>query len=247
MRVAVITDIHGNIGALIAVLADLRRVSPDHVIFGGDIALFGSHGLECWQRVTDLGWALVQGNTDRYLVNPGPKLRTLRKSSVAMAKSLTRTIEWTQDQIGSQMVDQLATMPTVACMNSKIGPLIVVHGAPGNDETGLFPDASDDELEKHLRAVEAQVLVCGHTHRVFIRHVGKVLVVNSGSVGRSYDGQPGQGTYAVFDDVAGRWSASIRRVAYDEHAAYRQSVSRGVPLSDAVRKVLLTGCAPDRP
>ena len=244
MRVAVITDIHGNIGALIAVLADLRRVAPDHVVFGGDVALFGSHGLECWQRVDDLGWTLVQGNTDRYLVNPGPKLRALRKSSVAMANSLQRTIEWTQEKIGDRLINRLATMPTVARLNSESGRLVVVHGAPGNDETGLFPDAPEAELQEHLRSVEAQVLVCGHTHRVSVRHVGKVLLVNCGSVGRSYDGQPGQGTYAVLDDVTGRWSASIRRVAYDQHAAYRQSLIRGVPLSTSNRKVLLTGAPP---
>ena len=77
MRIAVVTDIHGNRHALFAVLADLRRVGVDEVVFGGDAALFGSRPRECWERVQDLSWRCVQGNTDRYIVNLPSKLAAL--------------------------------------------------------------------------------------------------------------------------------------------------------------------------
>ena len=244
MRVAVVTDIHGNLGAFFAVLADLRSQGPDQVIFGGDAALFGAHALECWQRVLELGWPLVQGNTDRYLANPVPALRAMRQTSPAAADHLERNLAWARARLGERLIDQMASMRTVVSVPSPAGSLVVVHATPGNDEAGVYPDASDELLDARLGAVDAQVLVCGHTHRAFVRHVGHLLVVNCGSVGRTYDGQPGQGTYAMLDDASGRWSAELRRVAYDERAAHREARARGVPLSEPFLESLLTARDP---
>ena len=244
MRVVVVTDIHGNLGAFLAVLADLRTQAPDLVVFGGDAALFGAQGLECWQRVLELGWPLVQGNTDRYLVNPHAILRALRETSPPAAEHLERNLRWTRAQLGDRLVERMASMRTVIRVPSAAGPLVVVHAAPGNDEAGISPDATDEQLRPRIAPVDAQVLVCGHTHRAFVRHVGHMLVVNCGSVGRTYDGQPGQGTYAVLDDASGRWSAAIRRIPYDERAAHRDTRARGVPLSGPFLESLLTARDP---
>ena len=244
MRLAVVTDIHGNLGAFLAVLADLRTQAPDLVVFGGDAALFGAHGLECWQRLLDLGWPSVQGNTDRYLVNPHPVLRGLRETSPAAADHLERNVAWTRAQLGDRLVERMASMRTVVRVPSAAGPLVVVHAAPGNDEAGIHPDASDEQLSPRIAAVDATVLICGHTHRAFVRHVGHLLVVNCGSVGRTYDGQPGQGTYAVLDDASSRWSATLRRIPYDARAAHRDTRARGVPLSEPFLASLLTARDP---
>ena len=244
MRVAVVTDIHGNLGAFFAVLADLKRQAPDQVIFGGDAALFGAHALECWQRVLELGWPLVQGNTDRYLANPRPTLEAMRRTAPAAAEHLERNLAWARARLGERLIERMASMRTVVRVSSAAGPLVVVHASPGNDEAGIHPDASDEQVDNQLATVAAQVLVCGHTHRAFVRHVGQLLVVNCGSVGRTYDGQPGQGTYAVLDDASGRWSAAIRRVPYDERAAHRETRARGVPLSEPFLDSLLTARDP---
>ena len=95
MRVAVVTDIHGNLGALVRRAGgpqDGRR--PTRSSSGGDAALFGAHALECWQRVLELGWPLVQGNTDRYLANPRPALEAMRQRSPAAAEHLERNLAW---------------------------------------------------------------------------------------------------------------------------------------------------------
>ena len=244
MRVAVVTDIHGNLGALFAVLADLKTQAPDQVIFGGDAALFGAHALECWQRVLELGWPLVQGNTDRYLANPRPTLEAMRQTSPAAAEHLERNLAWARARLGERLIERMASMRTVVRVSSSAGPMVVVHAAPGDDEAGIYPDASDEQLADRLAGVDAQALACGHTHRAFVRHVGPLLLVNCGSVGRTYDGQPGQATYAMLDDASGRWSASIRRVPYDERAAHRETLARGVPLSAPFLDSLLTARDP---
>jgi len=244
MRVAVVTDIHGNLGALFAVLADLKTQAPDQVIFGGDVALFGAHALECWQRVLDLGWPLVQGNTDRYLANPRRAVEAMRQTSPAAADHLERNLAWARARLGERLIERMASMRSVVRVSSAAGPMLVVHASPGNDEAGFLPDSSNEQLDARLATVATQVLVCGHTHRAFVRHVGQMLLVNCGSVGRTYDGQPGQATYAVLDDGSGRWSAEIRRVPYDERAAHRETRARGVPLSEPVLNSLLTGRDP---
>ena len=244
MRIAVITDVHGNLGALRAVLADLNRSEPDEVIFGGDVALFGSHGRECWQHVLDMNWRTVQGNTDRYLADPESKLQALRSTSPLAAEQLERNLAWGRAQIGDALIARMASMPTIVRIGSPAGKLVVVHGAPGNDEVGLNPDTTDSHLSQTIGTVDSAALVCGHTHRAFVRHVARMLIVNCGSVGRSYDGHPGQATYALLDDDAGRWAATIRQISYDHQKAHRQLKASGAPISPSIGNALLTALAP---
>ena len=244
MRVAVVTDIHGNRAALFAVLNDLQGQAPDQIVFGGDAALFGSHPRECWQRVLDLGWPRVQGNTDRYIADPATKLATFGPDQAEQAEFLRRNIAWAERQLGDSLVAELRRMSHRAVVTSRAGTVLIVHGAPGDDETGLSRADSDEDLAANVGRIDAEVLVCGHTHTAFVRHVGDALLVNCGSVGRTHDGLPGQATYAVLDDSAGRWSATIRRVPYGHESAHRELLARQVPISEQFAATLLTGRSP---
>lgn len=244
MRVAVLTDVHGNRQAFEAALADLDRQTADAVIFGGDVSLFGAHPRECWERVRELGWRSVQGNTDRYIADLEDKLATLGPDQSGFAEFLRRNVAWARSELGDDLADALGEMTTSVRVDSAAGSLLVVHGVLGNDEVGLAPDDPDDAMATRLGDNEAAAVVCGHTHTAFVRHVGDALVVNCGSVGRSHDRQPGQATYAVLDDSSGRWSAAIRRVPYDHRAAHRAVRERGVPLPEVFAATLLTAVAP---
>ena len=244
MRVAVITDIHGNRHALFAVLADLRRVGVDQVVFGGDVALFGSRPRECWERVLDLGWRCVQGNTDRYLVDM-PAMEAEYDPSIPKHRFLRANLLWAIERLGASLVEALGAMARQVRIDSSAGPLLVVHGSPGDDETGWGRDDDEQTVARVIGPTEAAAVVSGHTHTAMIRHAGSVLAVNCGAVGRSHDGQPGLATYAVLDDAAGRWSAELRRVDYDSRGAYAEVKAFGVPLSEAFASTLLTGIAPD--
>ena len=245
MRVAVLTDVHGNQQAFEAVLSDLEGRVADAVILGGDIALFGANPRECWEGVRALGWRTVQGNTDRYIADLAGKLAALGPDQAEFAEYLRQNVAWARAQLGDMLADALGELAASVRVDSTAGSLLVVHGVPGNDEGGLARDDSDDALAAKLGQNEAAVVVCGHTHTAFVRHVGEALVVNCGSVGRSHDRQPGQATYAVLDDSSGRWSAAIRRVPYNHQAAHRAVRERGVPLTEDFAATLLTaGAAP---
>ena len=244
MRIAVVTDIHGNRHALFAVLADLRRVGADDVVFGGDAALFGSRPRECWERVLDLGWRLVQGNTDRYIANLPSKLATLDDPRGAQARFLSANVAWAAERLGPAMVRKLGGMARQVSIDSPAGTLLVVHGSPGDDETGWSRHDDEQTVAQVIGPTQAAAVVSGHTHTAMIRHVGPVLAVNCGAVGRSHDAQPGLATYAVLDDAGGRWSAELRRVDYDFRAAHAEVKAFGVPVPDAFANTLLTGIAP---
>lgn len=244
MRIAVVTDIHGNRHAMFAVLADLRRVGADEVVFGGDAALFGSRPRECWERVLDLGWRLVQGNTDRYIATLGPRFAAIGRSTNTPAGHMPTNVAWAAARLGPTLVRAMGAMPRQVSIQSPAGTLLVVHGSPGDDETGWSRHDDEATVGNVIGPTEAAAVVSGHTHTAMIRHAGRVLAVNCGAVGRSHDGQPGLATYAVLDDAGGRWSAEMRRVAYDYRGAHAELRALGVPLTDAFASTLLTGIAP---
>lgn len=243
MRVAVVTDIHGNRHALFAVLADLRRVGADEVVFGGDVALFGSRPRECWERVLDLGWRCVQGNTDRYLANL-PALEALYDPAIPKARFLRANLHWTTERLGPALVRKLGEMARQVSIASPAGTLLVVHGSPADDETGWSRDDDEETVARVIGPTQAAAVASGHTHTAMIRHAGQVLAVNCGAVGRSHDGQPGLATYAVLDDAGGRWSAELRRVDYDYRGAFAEVVAFGVPIPEAFASVLISATAP---
>ena len=244
MQIAILTDIHGNQHALEAVLKDLAHQPVDFVVFGGDVALFGSRPSECWELVRSKGWPCVQGNTDRYILDLPTKLEELGAAESAFGKFLAENVAWARSQIGPEEARYLGAMETEVCIDSSAGRVHVVHGVPGNDEVGIKPSDDDGKIEATLSHIEATVLVCAHTHTAFVRHVGRALVVNCGSIGRTHDGIPGIATYALLDDGGNRWSASIRRIPYNHLEAHAEIYTRGVPLTNAFANTLLTGLQP---
>ncbi len=163
-RVAVLSDVHGNLPALDAVLAE---VDADAVVCCGDVAL-GASPAESLARMRDAGAQFVRGNCDR---DPG---------------------DWVREQLSAEETDFLAALPlTVELDVDGLGRVLFCHGTPRSDEEIFTRLTPDDELSGILEGVEADVVVCGHTHVQFDRRVGDVRVVNAGSVGLPYEGKPG--------------------------------------------------------
>jgi putative phosphoesterase len=208
MRVAVVSDIHGNLTALDAVIADLKDVSPDLVVHGGDLlGGGGGHQAEVVDRIRDLGWPGVHGNTDEILWNPdrisehlqGPAFQRLRE---IVAQHVAATLE----AIGDERLNWLRALPVCWSENG----LTVVHAGPDNVWRSPSADASDDELVSIYAPLGSRSVVYGHIHRAFVRRLPSFTLANSGSVTLSYDGDP-RSAYAVVDDD----QITIRRVEYD--------------------------------
>ena len=208
MRIAVVSDIHANLAALEAVVADLRLSSPDITFHGGDLAAIGARPAEVVDWIRDLGWQGVRGNTDEMLWSPeeltklaekAPKLRGLMAAIGAM-------IPWTCALLGEDRIRWLRSLPN-ALRESDVA---IVHASPNNLWKAPLPDASDAELQDTYRSFEAALVVYGHIHKPFVRKVQAMTVANTGSVSLSYDGDP-RASYLILDGA----EVTIRRVAYD--------------------------------
>jgi predicted phosphodiesterase len=209
MRIAILSDIHGNLTALDAVLADLRRQKPDLVFHGGDIPFGGCNPCEVIDCIVQEGWAGVLGNTNEILwsdaARPGleaaaPKLRPLFRTLFDFSAPATRKM------IGESRLEWLRRLP----LQLRHENLALMHAAPGDLWRAPMDTAGDAELESAYRGLNASLVVYCHIHRPFIRQAGGMTVCNAGSVGMPYDGDP-RSSYLLIDD--GR--PAIRRVEYD--------------------------------
>jgi predicted phosphodiesterase len=234
MRIAIVSDIHGNRTAFEAVLADLRQTSPDLIFHGGDLADAGSSPVEIVDRVRDLGWPGVVGNTDEMLTTPesleafagqSPKLKSLFDAIKEMADAA-------REALGEERLAWLRALPGTQVL----GPLALVHASPESPWRSPAPEASDAELEMVYGPLGAQVAVYGHVHRSYIRNLAVRTVVNSGSVSLSYDGDP-RASYLLLDAS----KPEIRRVEYDVDREIRALSAFGLPHADWVAKILSTG------
>ena len=197
MVTAVVSDVHGNLVALQAVLEDLERVRPDLVVHGGDLALHGSRPGECVDAIRERGWSGVLGNTDEMLWTGPPGELPVPLESIG----------WTVDQLGPDRVGWLREQPLEWRHGAEMA---VVHAAPGNLWANVRTDSSDSELREIYAPLGAAVTVFGHIHRPFVRVLPGLTVANSGSVSLSLDGDHRASYLTVAGGVA-----TVHRVPYD--------------------------------
>lgn len=234
MRIAVISDIHGNLTALEAVIADLASVRPDLVVHGGDLVGSGSRPAEVIDLIRDLNWPGVFGNTDEMLWAPERLTDVLKSPQLHALRDvlLNDIIPATRAAIGDQRLDWLRTLPM---MWSDEG-VTVVHASPDNVWRSPLADATDDDLERVYGVLGGRAVVYGHIHRPFTRRLRTMTVANSGSVSLSYDGCP-DASYAVIDGA----NVTIRRVSYDVEEEVRRLLEDAYPQADWLAQILRTG------
>jgi predicted phosphodiesterase len=224
-RLAVLSDVHGNLLALEAVLADLAaQGTPDAIWVLGDLAAFCPWPTETLARLRALpDVAFLQGNTDRYLVTgrrPALSIRSPEDWAAAPSRLAERdaNFRWTVERLSYADYEFLRDLPPRLEMAvGGYGRVAAVHATPTDDETVLLPDIPDEEVLRHLSGVNARMLLYGHTHRPVDRTVDGLRLANDGSVGLPLDGDP-RPAYALLDFEGERCTLAIRRVAYDVEA-----------------------------
>jgi predicted phosphodiesterase len=241
MRIAIVSDVHGNLTALEAVLADLRLTSPDVIWHGGDLAANGAHPAEVVDRIRDLGWPGVLGNTDEMLAAPetlsgvATRFPQLQSILTAFAEMIPTTRAW----LGDDRIRWLQTLPHVL----RQGPLALVHASPNELWRAPLPQASDAELQSVYGALaeapadsqETSVDVYAHIHRPYIRSLDKLTVANTGSLSLSYDGDP-RASYLLLDGT----TATIRRLDYDLQREAQALLHSGLPRAPWLCHILRT-------
>jgi putative phosphoesterase len=229
--VAALYDVHGNLPALEAVLAEVDALGPDAIVVGGDVAS-GPMPVETLDALRARGALFVRGNADRVL--------DLRGANDGEA--WVRARHWVADRLGEERLAFLAALPLDLTL--ELGGLRRVrfcHGAPGSDELTITRLTPNERLRELLAGVEEHVVVCGHTHLQFDRVVDGIRVVNAGSVGAPYEAESGAYWAVLGDDV------EFRRTAYDVEAAVATIAATGYPrAAEAVQYLLPDPERPDR-
>lgn len=222
-RIAILSDIHGNLSAFEAVVADLKRTSPDLVLHGGDIADGGSAPGVIIDRIRELGWRGVFGNTDEMLFRP-EALEAFFAGKPALHPVLDMVRQMataTREELEDESVGWLRALPPVL----HTGQVTLLHASPNSVWQAPGAEAENGVLDDIYKSIDSKLVVYGHIHHAFIRVVRGKTYVNSGSVGLPYDGDRRAG-YVLIDDH----EAQIRRVEYDVHheiAALQRKSSPG--------------------
>jgi predicted phosphodiesterase len=178
-RVAALYDVHGNLPALEAVLDE---VDAELILVGGDIAA-GPWPSETLERLRGLGdrARFIRGNADREVAQRG--VRGLAPPEL---------MEFVREQLSDEQIAFLGSLPLTASVDVVgLGPVLFCHATPRNDEEIFTRISPDERWQQALEGTEEKLVVCGHTHVQFERMIGDTLLVNAGSVGMSYEHEPG--------------------------------------------------------
>jgi predicted phosphodiesterase len=242
MRIAVFSDVHGNLAALDAVLADIEQQPDiDQIIFAGDLCLLGPRPAECLARLEAEGIGAIYGNTDQWIPQPPPIAEEMDAATQERWRYLHELCHWTAEQLGPMGLAWLRTLPFQRRASPTVqarDDLMIVHANPLDVNQLIYPAEteqrerfgqvrqSDSELALLLKDTLTGVIAYGHLHIPGVRRWQQIELVNVSSVSLPADGDP-RAKYALFTwDEPGGWSYEHRRIAYpvaDEVRAYEQN------------------------
>lgn len=236
MKIAIIADIHANLSALEEVEQAVDTWGPDVVAVAGDTVNRGPRPRECLERVLRRarhdGWLVIRGNHEGYVINVArdPSGRP------GVNGAIRESVRWTARQLGG--IAELMLMPAHRSISGPDGGEVrVVHASMRHDRDNILVNSPDEELRRQI-APAPPVFCCGHTHRAFVRTIDATLVVNAGSVGLPFDGDPRAG-YAQLEWRRDGWHATIVRVPYDRERARRDIMTSGMVESEPASAAII--------
>ncbi len=223
MRVAVLSDIHGNLLGLDACLSDLEsQGGADGIVIAGDLCLDGPKPKKVLQRLEEIGAACIRGNTDRYLYEDTAG-ETFEPAEVAQ-------ISWTRRDVGERWLSWLKELPFAVRIGEDENQLLIIHANPKSDDEHIWPDADEATLERLIGGERATTIAFGHLHLPYVRAWRGRLLVNVASAGLPKDGDPRAG-YAILTEREGGWQVKHRRVRFDTKRVATQLADCGIPES----------------
>jgi putative phosphoesterase len=227
MRIAIISDIHGNLVALDAVLADARREHVDRFVCLGDVAGNGPQPHEVIQRVRELGCPVVRGNTDEwFLAEQAYDLNSEKE------RRLMEMVRWGAAQFSSADVEFMRTFqPRVEIALENETFLLCFHGSPQSNTDTILATTPDADLARVLGDHQATVMAGGHTHTQMLRHFHHMIVMNPGSVGMPIE-RTAWGEYALIDNHNASLTVEFKRVPFNVTALVKSARESGMPQFD---------------
>ncbi len=232
MRIAIYSDVHGNLTALQTVLADIKKQTPDLIAFAGDLCMVGTRPKACLELARAETNIFVYGNTDEYIHTPPQPPEDASKAERQRWQGFSELAAWTNVRLGAKNVGWLQRLP----FSQRISPtavssddLLIVHANPKDVNAPIFPPAdlqnevlgevkmaqTDDEIRPLLDNVTAGIIAYGHVHFPNVRFWGNTILANISSVNLPHDGDP-RAKYGLLTwNKASGWTVEKRLVAYN--------------------------------
>lgn len=217
MRIAIISDSHGNLTALDAVLDELDQTGPyDEVLMGGDVAYGGPFPRECIDRVRERSYRTVRGNTDQMIVDATETGGDVHS-------------EWVVKQLEPEHIDFLTSLPVQVNVGLEGDRILgLVHATPWSIYESYLPSGDVEVCRQMLDEAGANVVAYGHIHVQGIRELETGLIVAVGSLGLPFDGDQ-RAMYTVIETGGDAMQVDFRRVVYDVERAMREAREGGGP------------------
>ncbi len=229
-RLAALSDIHGNATALEAVLKDIAKTKPDAVLVAGDLVVNGPEPalvVDVLRSLPISTTLIVQGNTDIAAAD-FDYAAAYPWATDGVPDALQDGAEWAHDQLGAERLDWLRTLPAERRWRAEDDTLVLVcHASPGSQTAGLDQGLDPNVTIERVARTDARVIVCGHTHLPEIRDLGWKVIVNDGSAGYIFDGDP-TASWALIDLEDGDVRAEIRRTEFDALSVANAISARGL-------------------
>jgi predicted phosphodiesterase len=238
MKIAIVSDIHGNLAALKPVFRDLQSQDADQVLVGGDLVLGGRQPTEVLDLLLETRWPAVLGNTDAFVLKVADGMADQSHPDFPMAA-------WAAARLRQDHLVYLRALPLIfrhPLPNDR--ELVLVHATPWSMTDLVLPDAPDDLARKMMREGRADAVVYGHIHSPYSRAIDRGLLVSVGGVAWSNDedSRPAYSILTAARDIA----VEVRRVPYDAEAELAAIDQSGLPLTEILRTLLRSGGTLDR-
>jgi putative phosphoesterase len=229
-RVAVLSDIHGNVTALEAVRKAIRKEKPDAVLVAGDLAMNGhdpAGTIALLREMETEGAIIVQGNTD-VAVADFDFAAAFPSMSEGVPDAMRIAAEWAHDALDDEALAWLRRLPCERRLVVDSTMFLVTHASPGSQTAGFDQSLDASVTLERLSRTDARIICCGHTHLPEIRDFGWKQVVNDGSAGYVFDGDP-TASWALVAVDGETVTAEIRRTEFDTMIPANAISARGLP------------------
>jgi putative phosphoesterase len=238
LRVAVISDIHGNLTALRAVLPAVKD-EADKVVCLGDVAATGPQPHETINLLRDLGYPCVMGNTDESILRNEPDDFGSMKAPEVELRRMQALDRWTRSQITSSDRKFLSTFKPTVTLRRRTFSLLCYHGSPRSNTEGILPTTPKEDLSEAFAGHTATIFAGGHTHAQMVRRWRNATIINPGSVGLPFESDaagrtrnPAWAEYAIVTFEGHELKLELRRVRYNLSTLTRAVRSSGMPDPD---------------
>lgn len=233
MRIAFISDIHGNATALEEVLKNINQKKVDQVFVLGDICFRGPEPKRSLELVQRLNTKVIKGNADEWVI------RGIKEGEVpaSVIEIMSKERDWTFSRLIEGDIEYLRNLPLKLKLNVGRFKVHAFHATPESLFEVVTPNESDQFLEEKLMGTEADIFIYAHIHKPYIRFINGKCLINIGSVGLPFDGVT-LSSYAILDIDDNSFQTSIVRVPYNIDRVIQQFLETDYPNSEIMTKIL---------